>query len=280
MSKILKFHEWIVIFLAATCAVRGQQVVVDQHNEPTSGTLLWTSFPVIIAQEFIPSTNALNFVDFIAQGERDRFVTVQLEIRRGTISGEIVETGAVRLTPNGPEEVVHCAFLNPVPVSAGETYVLCIVPPTDGAGFGIGVDPTGGYPAGHCIVNGEPVNGYDFWFREGLESPALPGPDDRRLTMSIQRGPFEGLMTVAVTAGSATNTNPNLITFYVEYSDDLVSWWLLLGGQTTTYTYGMRLLVIDFDAPTNRQRFYRAVDITSATNASQIVSKSITKSSK
>ena len=103
-----------------------------------------------------------------------------------------------------------------------------------------------------------------------LQAVALA--DDRTMRVSIQSlsgSPPSGAV-VGVTTGSATNQNPSTIAFYVEYSDDLVSWTPLhsfdLSGTNTeptiatNLTIGVTALFVDEHA--SQHRFYRAVEVT------------------
>ncbi len=96
--------------------------------------------------------------------------------------------------------------------------------------------------------------------------------DDRTMRVSIQSldgDPPRGTV-VGVTTGSVTNQNPSPISFYVEYSDDLVSWTPLhsldfSGTNTeptiaTNLTIGVTALFVDEHA--SQHRFYRAVEVT------------------
>ncbi len=74
---------------------------------------------------------------------------------------------------------------------------------------------------------------------------------------------------IGVTAGSAGNPSPSMISFHVEYSDDLSSWTPLhsfdySGTNTqptiaTNLTIGQTALFGDVQAGSSSHRFYRAV---------------------
>lgn len=94
--------------------------------------------------------------------------------------------------------------------------------------------------------------------------------DDR--TMHIGISGFLGepatATIVSVTTGSVSNQSPSTISFYVEYSDDLLNWKPLPSfapGNTNTdpviatnLTNGQMALFLDGNVST--QRFYRAVE--------------------
>jgi hypothetical protein len=94
--------------------------------------------------------------------------------------------------------------------------------------------------------------------------------DDRTLRVGFQSltgNPPSGA-TVEVTAGSVTNQDVSSISFYVEYSDDLVSWTPLhsfdLSGTNTEPTIASCLTVgqtaLFVDEHGSQHRFYRAVE--------------------
>jgi hypothetical protein len=95
--------------------------------------------------------------------------------------------------------------------------------------------------------------------------------DDRTLTMSISSllGSPPSFAVIGVTAGSAGNPSPSMISFHVEYSDDLSSWTPLhsfdySGTNTqptiaTNLTIGQTALFGDVQAGNSSHRFYRAV---------------------
>jgi hypothetical protein len=92
--------------------------------------------------------------------------------------------------------------------------------------------------------------------------------DDRTMQLSIQNlqgNPPNGAV-IGVTAGSATNQNPSTILFYVEYSDDLLSWTPLRSldvGQTPTIATNLSngQMAIFVDEHASPHRFYRGVQI-------------------
>ena len=80
--------------------------------------------------------------------------------------------------------------------------------------------------------------------------------------------------TIAVSAGTSTNENPSVISFYVEYSDDLRNWTPLHSAldltdtnrETTvmsTMTYDLPVLFFDPKAGMSSHRFYRSVEVSS-----------------
>jgi hypothetical protein len=265
MTLIFGFALTALTALTAQC----QQTLIDQQNEPATNSRFWVPSGFTVAQEFVPSLPALSFVDIVAEGEAGRLTALQVEIHHGGISGNVVGTSWGLQIPAGSADVVRFTFGTSVPLIAGDVYVLTILPVSGGA-WGIAYDPAGGYTVGRMLLDGQPQGGSDLWFDEGWVNP---GPDDRRLILGISHDPF--FPTVAVTAGSLTNTNPNRIRFYVEYSDDLLKWQPLQAASASTYTYGMTLLFPDLGAGSVPRRFYRAVDTTASTNTAARVNRTL-----
>jgi hypothetical protein len=103
-----------------------------------------------------------------------------------------------------------------------------------------------------------------------LLSQAVTLADDRTLHVSIH-GLFGSPPTsaiVGVTSGSISNQNPATISFYVEYSDDLLNWRPLtsfaFGNTNSDATIATNLtngqMALFFDENASARRFYRAVE--------------------
>ena len=94
--------------------------------------------------------------------------------------------------------------------------------------------------------------------------------DDRTMHMGIYGflGNPATAAIVSVTTGSASNQTPSSISFYVEYSDDLLNWKPLPSfapGNTNTdaviatnLTNGQ--LALFYDGNVSSHRFYRAIE--------------------
>lgn len=156
-----------VMALVATLPARAW--VVDQGHTPE----IFSSWSVAgmgpVGQEFVPALSPLNVVELWidhgytgTQPPTDIFVRV----REGTIDGAILgESAAVRVE-DGLFAAVRFDFATPIPLTAGNTYVIeARVVPGGGNPMVCGADAPG-YAAGRVILLGNPSVS-DLWFRTG-----------------------------------------------------------------------------------------------------------------
>lgn len=193
-------RTWLLslIIVAAATVECHAQVILDQDNIPASfnfGQVYSTSssFTIPLGQEFVPTLNALNFIDLYVDDAGSSIgpgADFLVRIRTGSISGSILGTSLMTFVPDGTNTgggniLTRFNFTTPVPLTPGSQYVWqieqvgTIVP--GNSNFGIAGDPvgSGAYLNGQAIIDGAIVAGNDFWFQEGI----VPVPEPTSLVM-------------------------------------------------------------------------------------------------
>ena len=137
-----------------------------------------------IGQEFIPSLNAIQVVEFQLNDQSPNNglgVDLAINVRLGNIFGPILGTSNILTRPDQPDASIHLthfAFTGPVALTPGLTYVLEIVHVAgfeDTGAFFSGTGIPDSYPLGSSIFMGAPFpNSRDLWFQEG---PATNVPE-------------------------------------------------------------------------------------------------------
>jgi hypothetical protein len=156
----------ILLGLAPLTAAANDLAVIDQENVPTNQSgLLFPYFS--IGQEFTPELGGLDAVVLWAQSGPEVDTTVQVVIRRGTITGPVV--GASQETPVAAGTIgeIEFAFPSLVPLMPGKVYVLELLS-VDNVSWYVQYDNDGSYPGGRAVTNGTPSESLDLWFQEGL----------------------------------------------------------------------------------------------------------------
>jgi hypothetical protein len=160
---------WVLAGLALVVTVPARAWVVDQAHTPE----IFGSWSVAgmgpVGQEFVPALSPLNVVElWINHGYSgtEQPADLFVRVREGAIDGTILgESAAVRVE-DGLFAAVRFDFATPIPLTAGNTYVIeARVVPGGGNPMVCGADAPG-YAAGRIILLGNPVAG-DLWFRTG-----------------------------------------------------------------------------------------------------------------
>ena len=176
-------------FVALTADHALAQVVDQSFIPPAFSGLVYSIAPNVITplgQEFRPTLASLDFVDlWIGDGATDigSGASVMVSVHTGAINGPTVGTSTATFVPDGTNlgggsTLSRFKFTSPLLLVPGSTYVLdvfqtgSIVPGNQNFGWGGSYAGAGTYPDGRMIVQGNPREGSDFWFREGV----LPEP--------------------------------------------------------------------------------------------------------
>jgi len=180
----------IAVTLTALSPHRAIAQVIDQSFIPPAFSgLVYSIAPNVITplgQEFRPTLASLDFVDlWIGDGATDigPGASVMVSVHTGAINGPTVGTSTATFVPDGTNlgggsTLSRFKFTSPLLLVPGSTYVLdvfqtgSIVPGNQNFGWGGSYAGAGTYPDGRMIVQGNPREGSDFWFREGV----LPEP--------------------------------------------------------------------------------------------------------
>jgi hypothetical protein len=170
----------LTILLGGTplIAAASDLAVIDQENVPTNMSgLLFPYFSV--GQEFTPELAGLDTVVLWSRYGPASDTTVQVVIRRGTITGPVM--GASLETPLTAGWIGEIQFEFPslVFLMPGSVYVIELLS-VDGDDWFVQYDNNGSYPDGRMITNGTPSDGIDLWFQEGLIDTV---PHDRKSCM-------------------------------------------------------------------------------------------------
>ncbi|MEM6391412.1 MAG: SdrD B-like domain-containing protein [Planctomycetota bacterium] len=157
-------------------------LIVDQEqSDATSGASNLGTFSPL-GQEFVPSTDRLNAAQVHLTGVGDT-AAVQLRIREGTITGNILATSDPTPVPNGRGWID--VTLPDTLVTPGQTYVLeWVEASTDQSYVLVHTGSSNLYPLGRRISSGQPQPDAwsDFAFRIG--TAAEPEGDAYRLDLS------------------------------------------------------------------------------------------------
>jgi len=189
-----------LLFLTALLVVCGTMahadtLMIDQSNSVTPNYSTSIQFAGSIGQEFTPTLTSLNFVELKTQdfgnpnGINGIGATLRVNIRIGTIVGTIIGTSGDVVLPDdfaynhdyrGGDLfgglVTTFNFATPVSLTPGSLYVIeAIVVSGDNWGLG-GTDASDNYAGGRAIHGGQPTANDDLYFREGIQSPAVPEP--------------------------------------------------------------------------------------------------------
>lgn len=182
----------IATLLGATAVTAARADVVDQSYIPVTGQGFNTgsSSNRPLGQEFTPTLGSLDFVDLYigdAGSDAGPGATFLLNIRAGSILGAILGTSNSVFVADNTNLgvgsyanfiVTRFTFASPVALTPGATGVIEIVqqsPPANFAAYG-GPLSASTYAGGRAIVGGLPQANFDFAFREGLTTAAIPEP--------------------------------------------------------------------------------------------------------
>ena len=174
MRKLRTALWSISLLLAVSTLACADEYVWDQVNDSfIPGNLNSIIHIAPIGQEFVPSLDYLEVVEVWACDWSDPPAdppTIVVNIYSDHIGGSLMGTSsAVTLAP--AFEGVATFVFEAVALVPGERYVLEVLRLSGGNGA---VGTTGGtdtYPFGHIIRWGEPDEGTDLWFREGVIAP-------------------------------------------------------------------------------------------------------------
>lgn len=168
--------------LAASRPAAAGGYIVDQNHDPEifgewSIRLLGPT-----GQEFVPQRSWLNVVElWISHGFvfTEPPADVFVRLREATIDGAVLGTSAAVTLFDGHFAPVQFDFATPVELTPGHTYVIeAAVVDAPGSGnplIGGGDNPT--YAPGRAVLNGNPSEANDLWFRTGA-TPDVAGSDD------------------------------------------------------------------------------------------------------
>ena len=153
----------MLVFLATAAAA--QEFVIDQANDGFMPSLYYGIYlHTPIGQEFRPSFDHVDVVELRIDSSVDTLF--QVNIRDDLIAGDIIgsATATAEVCSNS---IVRFEFDAPVPVIPQGRYVIQVLDLVGGSAA-LGLATSDQYPGGRFICEGEPVEAWDAWFREGV----------------------------------------------------------------------------------------------------------------
>ena len=148
--------------------------VVDQSCDPLDTCGFWSLwFYSPMGQEFVPELDRLDVVEFqtsdMGAGSDTLGALLRVEVHRNTIYDPVLGSSELVDLPHGFQGVTRFEFAAPVPLEPGALYVIELVQ-VAGENWGGGTRGLASdiCPGGRPIMNGEPMEYDDFWFREGV----------------------------------------------------------------------------------------------------------------
>ena len=148
---------------------------VDQMYNPSGSPGSWHNILSYtpVGQEFVPSLNALDIVQLrVGSAYSPNHPTAEfiVNIRSGTITGPIAGTSDT-LALAVPFDDIATFVFDRIWLTAGETYVIELKQ-LSGWNWLIGHDSVSPfYYSGRLILDGNPWNNNDAWFRTGMGAP-------------------------------------------------------------------------------------------------------------
>lgn len=141
---------------------------VDQENTaPRWGSQNAVAFSPI-GQEFTPGFETLDVVELFLSGGPDP-ADFKVNIRSGTIAGTIIGESDVVSLPGGFFEGEVAFDFDGVVLIPNEIYVIDLTHMSgDTKRWMVSHTGRSSYPNGRQILNGEPQENNDLWFREGV----------------------------------------------------------------------------------------------------------------
>ena len=163
----------LVLWLLTTLRTYGQGTFIydQQATNFLEGGGLITDANQPIGQSFTPSLSAVNFITLNLYDARPSSAggSVYVNLRSNSITGPILGISDVITMAynNGGEKTF--LFPSDIPLIPGTMYFFqpILLPGSDEWGTAI----SQGYAGGTAFVNGVPVTGSHFWFREGIVVP-------------------------------------------------------------------------------------------------------------
>jgi hypothetical protein len=166
-----------LLFVPSASAGGGIAVVDQFFVQPVR---LWDSIQLLgpIGQEFTPSVSGLDAVE-LWTGDFTRGngvgALLQVNIRKATITGELLATSLPVDLPDSFDGVTHFDFPGLVRLTPNEMYVIEVLVVGDNwvvthnwSAASCGGGPDCGYAGGNWIIQGNSVPGNALWFQEGL----------------------------------------------------------------------------------------------------------------
>lgn len=152
--------------------VRAVSFVVDQRNDNFEpGLFNNIEFFTPIGQEFVPRFNSLNVVELYTDdfgGTNGLGASLFTNIRFDTIVGTIVGTSSLVTLPDNFEGITQFNFPSFVSLNPNQRYVIEVrVASGDVWAVASSGGPNSTYPDGRWIIQGQPRENNDLWFREG-----------------------------------------------------------------------------------------------------------------
>jgi hypothetical protein len=153
--------------------VKAHPFIVDQINVAFTPSLFQNIRHFNpIGQEFTPTLSSLDSVELFTQdfGSAHNGLGGELvvNIRLGTINGQIVGTSLPVTLPDFFSGVTHFDYSSSVSLIPGSLYVIeVLVRSGDDWGIGSSGGPSSTYSGGNQILQGVPQAGNDLWFQEG-----------------------------------------------------------------------------------------------------------------
>jgi len=190
MKHLLTFTLSAVMFVVLPVpSLEASPFVVDQSHTSFSG-FFNLRFSGVTGQEFTPTLDSLDVVELLFDGPDGSFPPAiegqfSVGIRQGSVTGAVVGTSSpVTLLTGIFREVVRFDFPTRVPLVPDDLYVIEInllsdpdLPFFVGHFGGFGTPPSN-YSRGRGILEGEPLEDFDLFFREGqtnVEVVSEPG---------------------------------------------------------------------------------------------------------
>lgn len=170
-SALVMAAVFVFAFAVATASD-----LVDQANDseiPSVGWVIAGYSPV--GQEFVPTLSEIDFVElFVENWSSSNPASIEVVLRVDTVDGVILgETPAVSVSP-GYTGVIRCAFASTVSIEAGSRHVLLV---RDNSLSGTYLfDTSDLYSSGRLILDGQPFDTEDAWFREGVVTTGTSDP--------------------------------------------------------------------------------------------------------
>jgi hypothetical protein len=172
----MKFTNWVALLLVCFASVsHGQGLLVDQsyvNQRLDRGVNLKISAP--IGQEFTPTLNGINAVEFLMGGANLGQGHLAVNLRDDSITGPILGTSATNYLGPLFKGTTKFEFPNVIPVVPGDRYVFEIrflptsTDPTWFMWVQGRIPPESRNPGGAFIEGGQRQEATTALFREGL----------------------------------------------------------------------------------------------------------------
>lgn len=169
----------LVLFIGITISIsHADTLIIDQSTtDPADAFISFFSIQSNspIGQEFTPTYSSLNYVQlltgpggFTVGEDPPSDVELYVNIRQDSITGNILGTSEIVSFPENPIYNTDFNFSYAVSLVPGNLYVIDVHASGDNW-IVFGGDYN--YSSGRAIIAGNPDQGQDFWFREGIVVP-------------------------------------------------------------------------------------------------------------